>query len=80
MAHHEEAILDLLAHEAGEGLECLAHGAITDDDDAAARQALLKAGGVPRVQLARVRLEDLAELLHVQSAPVKCGFLSIVED
>ena len=63
-AHHKEAGHDLVSHQARERLERLPHGAVANDDDAAACQALLKVGGVPRMQLTRMRLEDLMELLR----------------
>ena len=63
-AHHEEAGQNLISQQAREGLERLSHGAVANDDDAAARQALLKVGGIPCVQLTRMRLENLAELLQ----------------
>ena len=54
----------MVGQQAGEGLEDLAHGAVSDDDDALPREALGEVRGVHPVQVAGVGLENLAELLH----------------
>lgn len=62
-AHHEEATHDPGCHEAGEGLEYLAHGRVPDNNDPPPCHTLLKVLWVEVVQRAVVRLEHLSVLL-----------------
>ena len=60
---HEESAGNAGVHEAGKGLEQLAHGGVPNDDDTAPKQALLKMLRVEVVQGTGMRLEHLPVLL-----------------